>query len=56
MAGWLSSPSDPGYEAVRSSEDGLVEAELGGVAAAGQTAAAPAALGPPKDDSTEVPS
>ena len=54
MVSWLSSPSDPEYQAVRSNEDGLGEAELGGGAAAGQTAAALAGLKPQQDDSTEV--
>ena len=55
MVSWLSSPSDPEYQAVRSNEDGLGEAELGGAAAAaGQTTDALAGLKPQQDDSTEV--
>ena len=54
MVSWLSSPSDPEYQAVRSTEDGLGEAELGGAAAAGQTTDALAGLKPQQDDSTEV--
>ena len=51
MVSWLSGPSDPEYQAVRSNEDGLGEAELGGGAAA---ADALAGLKPQQDDSTEV--